>query len=118
MFDAISPSFVIELPKVGTVSIAYAAMLASTVLEVANGGSLVSTLSWNEKVCFLYIYFTFQLILFQCGTHIMDVKFSALQKYLDEAEEADLKVARADAYSFIPINDYDDGCILSSIYDE
>ncbi|TDL13310.1 hypothetical protein BD410DRAFT_810661, partial [Rickenella mellea] len=104
MFDAIPPSFDIELPKVGTVSIAYVAILASTVLDAANGGSLVSTLTWNEKG----------------DTHILDViKFSALQRYLDEAAEADLKAARAATYSFDDsFDDYDNGPVLSSIYDE
>ncbi|TDL14102.1 hypothetical protein BD410DRAFT_846342 [Rickenella mellea] len=96
MFDAVSPSFVIELPKVGTVSIAYVAILASTVLEKRR------TVARSSD-----------------ETHIMDViKFSALQRYLDEAVEVDLKAARAETYSFDPIKDYDDLPVLSSIYDE
>lgn len=69
---------------------------------------------------FLFIHFASQLMLFQGETHIMDViKFSALQTYLDEAAEVDLKAARATyAYSFNIIDDYDNVPIFSSIYDE
>ncbi|TDL22680.1 hypothetical protein BD410DRAFT_803439 [Rickenella mellea] len=58
----------------------------------------------------------------QHKTNILDViKFSALQRYLDEAAEKEakaLKAAHAEIYCSDPIEDYDEVPALSSIYDD
>ncbi|TDL22681.1 hypothetical protein BD410DRAFT_839734 [Rickenella mellea] len=52
MFNDITPSFEVKLPKVGSVTLAEVAILCSTILKAANGSSLVSTLAWHNRVYF------------------------------------------------------------------
>ncbi|TDL13937.1 hypothetical protein BD410DRAFT_810139 [Rickenella mellea] len=113
LFEAISPSFHVELPSLEFISIVSAAILASTVIETVKGTGLVSTFSWNVPG----------------ETHILDViRTKALQRYIDEeaiaeakaareAAYAELREMRAAAYTFHPIDEYDRLPNLS-VYDD